>query len=379
MIGRLADAVRVAVDGLAYVYSIGHERSVGNVLTANLAEARLGTEYWDGADRALAAALRLGGDYWSHHLYVWSAQLATWRGDLDAADRFLDAGTQALTEPSAAAYHRLVAAERAAWAGDLDTAQRLVDAGLRDTEATGAAFLTVRLAALGLRIEADSVAARIVEPSVAGAGDRGRSLLDRAVAAAASAVGIDAPAWLVLARAEHQRLLAVGEREHWPAIAARWRSAATGWQAAAGAWAALERPYLAAYASWRHAEALVTAGAPAAEATTPARCAYDTAGRLGATALRREVERLATRARLTLEPPPAPHPTDAALAGTLGLTARELEVLRLLGLGYTNRDIADTLTISVKTASVHVTHILRKLGVPGRVQAAAYARRPPSG
>ena len=86
---------------------------------------------------------------------------------------------------------------------------------------------------------------------------------------------------------------------------------------------------------------------------------------------------LARRARITLEPAPvAAQPV--APAPDSGLTARELEVLRLLGLGYTNRDIAEALTISVKTASVHVTHILRKLGVPGRVQAAAYARRLPS-
>jgi DNA-binding NarL/FixJ family response regulator len=59
----------------------------------------------------------------------------------------------------------------------------------------------------------------------------------------------------------------------------------------------------------------------------------------------------------------------------LGLTAREGEVLLLLTRGYTNREIATELTISVKTASVHVSHILHKLGVARRVDAAAIGQR----
>ena len=58
-----------------------------------------------------------------------------------------------------------------------------------------------------------------------------------------------------------------------------------------------------------------------------------------------------------------------------GLTARELEVLRLLGEGRSNREIGEALFISAKTASVHVTHILQKLNVTTRVQAAVAAHR----
>ena len=50
-------------------------------------------------------------------------------------------------------------------------------------------------------------------------------------------------------------------------------------------------------------------------------------------------------------------------------------MLTLVARGYTNREIADKLVISVKTASVHVSHILRKLAVPNRVEAAAVAHR----
>ena len=58
-----------------------------------------------------------------------------------------------------------------------------------------------------------------------------------------------------------------------------------------------------------------------------------------------------------------------------GLTARELEVLRLVAIGRSNRDIAAELFISAKTASVHVSNILAKLGVSNRGEAAAAARR----
>jgi DNA-binding CsgD family transcriptional regulator len=63
------------------------------------------------------------------------------------------------------------------------------------------------------------------------------------------------------------------------------------------------------------------------------------------------------------------------LQGALGLTPREAEVLALVSRGYTNREIAQSLVISVKTASVHVSHILRKLDAPNRVEAAAIAHR----
>ena len=58
-----------------------------------------------------------------------------------------------------------------------------------------------------------------------------------------------------------------------------------------------------------------------------------------------------------------------------GLTAREIEVLRLIGEGRSNREIGEALFISAKTASVHVTHILQKLNVATRVQAAIAADR----
>ena len=56
-----------------------------------------------------------------------------------------------------------------------------------------------------------------------------------------------------------------------------------------------------------------------------------------------------------------------------GLTARELEVLRLVAAGKTNREIAATLIISDHTVRRHLQNIFAKLGVPSRAAATAYA------
>jgi DNA-binding NarL/FixJ family response regulator len=90
------------------------------------------------------------------------------------------------------------------------------------------------------------------------------------------------------------------------------------------------------------------------------------------------VQALARRVRLDLAPhaqATAPAAGAAAPAAQLGLTPREVEVLALVTAGRSNRQIAQALFISPKTASVHVSNILAKLGVAGRVEAAAIAHR----
>jgi NarL family two-component system response regulator LiaR len=58
-----------------------------------------------------------------------------------------------------------------------------------------------------------------------------------------------------------------------------------------------------------------------------------------------------------------------------GLTARELEVLRLIARGMSNKQIARELVVSEKTVKTHVSNILAKLHLADRTQAALYAVR----
>jgi DNA-binding NarL/FixJ family response regulator len=168
------------------------------------------------------------------------------------------------------------------------------------------------------------------------------------------------------------------------------------WLAATEAWAAVPMPLPAAYAAMRAAEAALIAGDRATAERTIADAAT-TARRLGAGPLLAAIDGLARRGRLPI-PTGAEVPTAATdkadpLAATapatevatavptatpfaeLGLSARESEVLALVAAGRTNGQIAEALFISPKTASVHVTHILDKLGVSSRIEAAMLAAR----
>jgi DNA-binding NarL/FixJ family response regulator len=148
------------------------------------------------------------------------------------------------------------------------------------------------------------------------------------------------------------------------------------WAAAGKAWDSLGRPHDAGYAWWRQAQAQLDAGQPVTAATSALLAAAAAAS--GHAPLTAQVRALAERARVPLRDQPTdrtadPDPGEQRVP--LGLTARELTVLRLLAVGRTNAQIGAELYISPKTASVHVTSILRKLGVSGRVQAAALAER----
>jgi DNA-binding CsgD family transcriptional regulator/tetratricopeptide (TPR) repeat protein len=143
------------------------------------------------------------------------------------------------------------------------------------------------------------------------------------------------------------------------------------WAAAAKAWQDLGCPHRAGYAWWRQAEALLDAGQPPTAAAGALRAAAGATD--GHAPLVDQIRALAGRARIPLQPADAR--PSAPSATTYGLTGRELAVLRLLAAGRTNAQIGADLYISPKTAGVHVSNILRKLGVSGRVQAAALAER----
>jgi DNA-binding CsgD family transcriptional regulator len=151
------------------------------------------------------------------------------------------------------------------------------------------------------------------------------------------------------------------------------------WGDAAARWQEFDAPYSAAYAKWRYAEAILAAGGARSDARAALTEAHAVATRLRARPLAGELEALARRARLALHDDEDAAATPAAdgdgAAERVGLTARELEVLRLVAAGQTNRAIGQALYISEKTVSVHISRILAKLDAGGRVEAAGLAHR----
>ncbi|WP_284466971.1 helix-turn-helix transcriptional regulator [Actinomadura madurae] len=132
------------------------------------------------------------------------------------------------------------------------------------------------------------------------------------------------------------------------------------WDTVIGIWERLEQPYPLATALFDAACADL-ADRDRSSARSRLDRAAGIAAALGAAPLARRISERARR---------------AGLAGPSGgpLTAREAEVVRLLARGRSNREIAEELVISPKTASVHVSNILAKLGVASRGEAVAAAR-----
>ncbi|MCU1428209.1 MAG: hypothetical protein JWL83_2209 [Actinomycetia bacterium] len=143
------------------------------------------------------------------------------------------------------------------------------------------------------------------------------------------------------------------------------------WRALAEDWSRTQRRPNAAYARWREAQAHLQAGTGATEAAEPLRAAHAIASEVGFIPLLAAIEDLARRARIEIG---ERREASASPLERAGLTNREREVLDLVAAGSTNRQIADVLFISTKTASVHVSNILAKLGVANRGEAAARAR-----
>ncbi|MBT2468804.1 AAA family ATPase [Streptomyces sp. ISL-66] len=199
------------------------------------------------------------------------------------------------------------------------------------------------------------------------AAEAGREEALKVLRAASRNLATPVPVWV--AHAEYVRA---------ELLRAEARDTVADWTAVEAAVQPLERPYLLARARHRLVEALLGSGRDRETAAGLLHEAYATAERLGARRLREDLALLAQRARLPLGPADAPKALpvpDTDPVEALGLTSRERDVLRLVAAGHTNRQIAEELFISPKTASVHVSNILAKLGVAGRGEAAALAHR----
>jgi DNA-binding CsgD family transcriptional regulator/tetratricopeptide (TPR) repeat protein len=148
------------------------------------------------------------------------------------------------------------------------------------------------------------------------------------------------------------------------------------WREAAARWDLTHEAFPATYCRWREAEYLLGARLDRKRAAESAQAAWRSAVEMGTPLLRARIERLAERARITLKPDEPVAPSAArTLADDLGLTLREVEVLAQLAKGRTDRQIAEELFISKKTASVHVSNLLRKLDAANRIEAAEIGQR----
>ncbi|MFF4831619.1 AAA family ATPase [Streptomyces sp. NPDC001315] len=358
-VGRSQEAVSLLKEGADYTRKFGLVDSEGWVW-GNLSESLYSLGRWDAAADTAQNAIRRGQDTRPKSAgALCLAELALSRGDLSEAGRRLAAAnvhfgscdaTPQQSIPLACVTIGVTAAEGRL----LDaraTLERTLDAGF----SPGTQRYAWPLLLAAAIAEAD---ARTLPAAQQGR----RQVLERILESVKN-LTTDAPVWLAhekWVRAELHR--------------AEGRDTADTWSEVVTAFEPLERPYDLARIRHRLAEALLGTGGEdeRARATELLRLAHAVAERLGARNLADAVTLLARRARLSL--PRAPEgTTDPAEA--LGLTSRERDVLRLVSLGRTNRQIAEELFISPKTASVHVSNILGKLGVSGRGEAAAVAHR----
>jgi DNA-binding NarL/FixJ family response regulator len=255
-------------------------------------------------------------------------------------------------------------AEHALWQGDIEEALTQTRAALDVVYEPPWGFYpsAIRPAAVAMCALADrAVQARATgdEAAAAAAVTAAGELLQIAREGAAFPkrprfiLGPEGRGWLARAEAEYRRADGDNDPQAWQAVL----------DAFGPGYA-----YEIARTRWRLAEALAEAGRRD-EAAEQWHQAVQTADRLAARPLRRVLDDLARRARIGA----AEAQGDGAVLASL--TSREREVLRLIAAGRSNREIASVLFIAPKTASVHVSNILGKLGAASRTEAAAIAHR----
>ena len=363
--GRLDEAERVAVAGLAYAESVGHLRiGGGEAITGCRIGALVLAGRWPEA-AAAKAAFELQVPEPDAYLEIRWLALLLGQGRYDQArevvNRLLELTTGA-GDVQFRAVALMRAGELAGLQGEWAEARRLLADGLTAASNSDDQYYRSRGYAVALRVEADR--AEAARPGGADVSDT-RAIADqlivrmRQMAQAADALLPETVAWLATAEAEYARVHGHDDAQTWADVAQEWDR--------------IGQPYPAALARYRQADALLSQRRDRGQAATAARAALDVANRLGAEPLVADLRRLAQRGRLDLTA--ASGQTQAQPANHFNITPREAEVLEQLAIGRTNRQIAEALFISEKTASVHVTNLLRKLGVTSRVQAAAIAQR----
>jgi DNA-binding CsgD family transcriptional regulator/tetratricopeptide (TPR) repeat protein len=367
-VGRLQDATRVGQTGFDAARQAGlggtadAAISLCNAVEGLLARGRVGEA------AALIDPDTTGPVDWVH----WP--LLRLRADMDLVRGEVELAAQRLASIEiGGSEHALDVeqdiAEAALWADRSEEALEAVQRALERQADTVWVIYCGWLLAMGMRACADLA-------------EQARALRDQPATQAALVAADDLASWVSrtdgAAFNEHPFVAiipparATWDTEHGRATGA---SDPAAWSVAAERWEALGYRHRAGYARWRQAEALLAAPHGGRTAATPV---LSTAAGMAAehVPLLTAIEDLARRARIDLNVPAEPAGSEEpAVERAFGLTERELDVLRLLGQGKTNPEIAAALFISPRTAGVHVTHILRKLDATTRVQAATIADR----
>lgn len=360
-LGRTEEAVRLAREGLEFADGNGLQRNIGYILAGNLVEALIDLGQLREAEELLAASelTSLPGSH-AEFLDRLRGDLALLRGDLSTAATML-AQARAANRVGQAQHGvpiSRLALRIAAYGGrPLDARAELL-AALAEEGRLGYESDVYPLLVEAAGVEADNLGL----PEAAA----GRAEALAAIAAAAAELRPRSPlhhGWERLLEAELARAAASDTPAQWERAVTELRPAGL--------------PYPLALGLLRGAEAQVRAGRRE-EATELLREAAELAGARSDRLLGAQITALAERAGLGLAPAERPAVAAApapAVGESFGLTPRERDVLRLLARGWTNRQIAEELYISPKTASVHVSNILGKLEVGGRGEAAALAHR----
>jgi DNA-binding CsgD family transcriptional regulator/tetratricopeptide (TPR) repeat protein len=367
--GRLEEGAAVTLDTLAKGERLGGIRLQGAALNSIDALIQLGR---------CAEASRLLNEIegrtpgLAHHFAMTRATLHLRQGRFAAAAAALERLDELTVDLSDLQYRgvfHMLRAELALEEGRPSSAFCEVELALAQAAGTDDQVLTSEMCALGIRALADQ---RDEAHQRQWGFDENKASLLAAELIDRAQVLVDLPrqrgtqplpraeAFALQCRAEATRL-SVPEAALWEASATRWEG--------------LGERYFVAYCHWRPAQALLAArSAP----TRSAKCllyAWRISVDIGATHLQAKAEALAQRARINLGAESPRERRTSQVAGDLGLTSREVEVLGYLASGKTDGQIAEDLFISKKTASVHVSNLLRKLRVENRRDAAEIGRQ----
>jgi DNA-binding CsgD family transcriptional regulator len=372
--GHFEEAAAESMRCITEARARGVEISAGGLAVCNALESLVCLGRWAEAEALVESAVdRPFPDEVLAAVHHSAAQLALGRGDPAAAHQHLAAAERSALQVEAPQLHAQLGELRAEIAlADHEphtalhvVAETLAAVAASDDDAYLLQLVTVGLQALNdLRrrparlqgLAADEIARRADElwrrtgqPLSPAPADQERSRLHSAETE--------------LCRLEYARL--------------RDEDSAGGWGENAAAWSALRRRWMVGYASLRQAESIlrIDRSDRKSAAAALARAEESLAGLGGPVSLAEEIRALRRRARIDPPAPSEPPTGPAGVAAQLGLTTREGEVLVLLADGLTNRRIARALYMTEKTASVHVSHIMTKLQVSTRGEAAAAARR----